>query len=201
MPHTMGEVLNVAAIDRHGPLFASTWSHHVTNALMLKNVGLEADPGSGRFRARIRRDAGLSVAIRACVDGEFVAQHLLCETLAALAIARRLWREANVRERFTVSLRVDDYVAHLVPRIWGANQAPSPHVQKLEAPFGFALEDSGSRLRDHPLEIAKRLMDRLFEVFGQRRCPYFVVSQPATLEKQVASSSEIAPILAALVET
>lgn len=171
MPHTLGDgVFDPAAVDRFGPLF-DAWDMTVRNALRISNEGYDCDVGNGYWRCRIRRDGGVTVAFPACNEGSFFAGVFLTELLHALTVARRLWRHHSVVTPFAIAVRTSFVGAFTVKR--GDSRFVFPDAPKLRLPLAYDLEETSRALREAPLSVVQRVMDRLFQSVGEKGSPYF----------------------------
>lgn len=68
----------------------------------------------------------------------------------------------------------------------------------MTAPLAFDLEEVNQEIRENPLAVAQRVMDRVFQALGEARCPYFAVDG-AVDPSLAARDQELAQDLRALV--
>jgi hypothetical protein len=145
MPHTLSDSLfDPARVDRFGPLFEA-WPMDVRSELVISNQGFDCDAGVGYWRARVRRDAGLSVAFQ-CVfpDGTggraFSSGTFFLELLRVLCVARRLWHELSIVEPFAIAVRSSFAEPIPVNVGLGGGGYRWPGGPKLTQPLTFDLE-------------------------------------------------------------
>lgn len=198
MPHTLGDVFEPAAADPFGPLFKS-WEHTITTELKPTNFGLDADVGGGYFRARIRRDGTVTVGFATSLGEGFEPLQVLRDSSRAFIVARRLWRSLGLVAPITIVARAD-FEGEQAVRTWGSNTWSPRLLPKLKAPLEFSIEQSAQQWRDDAPAALRRLMNRLFETFGEKRCPYFTDGDPVGLESQLASDRGWVDMLARLRE-
>ena len=198
MPHTLSESLfDPAGVERFGPLF-EVWPTEVRNALRISNHGFDCDVGDGYWRGRVRRDAGISVAFQACFDGKFHVGMFFLELVHALTVARRLWRQLSIVAPCSIAVRTSFTGEFAVSMGWGNRGFMFPGGPRLTAPLAFDLEEVNQAIRENPLAVAQRVMDRVFQALGEARCPYFAVDG-AVDPSLTAREQELARDLRALV--
>lgn len=166
VPHTMRDVLNPAGVKVNAPGL-SFLDHEYKNDLRPHEHGLQAIIGDA-YRFRLRRDGTLSLFFEAHHDGGWLAGVVLRELLIVLAIARKVWPREGIIESATLGVRV-----RLPSPLGVLPRSARPRPPTLPANQAFEIPVSASKLYDAPLEVARAVLDRLFQAMGDHRCPFF----------------------------
>jgi hypothetical protein len=179
VPHTFREMVDPVLIGFDDNAIGHL-AHEYRSALTPCDDGVEARIAD-LYRFRIRRDGAVTLASPGYDDDVWFPVEVLKELLATLAVARRLWPRFGIIEPATVSLRAR------LPKALKTQTSMSGlrHAPLMLGPAqAFEIAVGQTDLFNAPLNIARAVMDRLYQSAGEKRCQLF--KEDGTLGDAVA---------------
>lgn len=167
IPHTMRDVVDAAAIKADDPAISHVHHEH-RNALVPFEGGIQATVGDS-YRFRIRRDGTITFVFPGHSSDGWNPYQVAKHVLHVLAVARKLWPRSGIVEGATLAVRTN----LPGPQKVAVDNWDLPNPKKLQPSQSFELGVPASDLYDAPLRTVRAVLDRLYQIMGERRCPLF----------------------------